>query len=98
MQTLYRVASGWKLSTDVSVEVLWEFVAQAQNHGNKELDGRCQSDPLGENVIVCPFDSEEQQVVDIEDRLIPDGERPGYELRDYVLRKQNHGSTQSAPR
>jgi hypothetical protein len=65
MQKLYRIASGWKLSTDVAVEVLREPIAQSQDHGDKEFDGRCQSDPLRENVIICPFDPEEQQVVDI---------------------------------
>ncbi len=65
MQRLCRVASGWKLGTDIPVKVLREFVAQPQDHCNEKFNGRGQSNPLREHIVVRPLDSQKQQIVDI---------------------------------
>jgi hypothetical protein len=63
-----RNALGWEFGMDVPMEVLRKLVPQSEDHSNQELNGRRQSYPFGEDIIVRPLDSQQQEVVDVPHR------------------------------
>jgi len=47
------------------MEVLREFVPEAEDHRDEELDRRAEADTFREDIVVRPFNAEQQQVVDV---------------------------------